>query len=205
VPPASKPRKRRLRKPRQARAKATVGAIVEAAARILAAEGWARFTTNRVAERAGVSIGSLYEYFPNKQALVDAILEGHLARGEAIVAERLAALGEDRDVEALLAALVAGFVELHEDDPRLHRVLSSEVPVSAALRARAAALTDTLVDALAGALAAADVEAPAVTARLVVDVVDALTHRWIVEPSGPVDAARLTVELTRMIRGYVRG
>ncbi len=56
--------------PRQARAKATFDAIVESAARLLVDEGYAAVTTNRVAERAGVSIGSLYEYFPNKQSMI---------------------------------------------------------------------------------------------------------------------------------------
>ena len=63
---ALKPRKF----PRQPRARATVEAIVEAAARILEAEGPDSFNTNAVARRAGVSVGSLYQYFPGKQALI---------------------------------------------------------------------------------------------------------------------------------------
>jgi len=62
------------KQPRQARARATVDAILEAAAQVLAREGYAAVTTNRVAEVAGVSIGSLYEYFPNKQSIVAAAL-----------------------------------------------------------------------------------------------------------------------------------
>ncbi|MGA2729960.1 MAG: TetR/AcrR family transcriptional regulator [Terracidiphilus sp.] len=65
------------KEPRQARAQVTVEAILEAAARILDRQGWERFTTNGVAETAGVSIGSLYQYFPNKLALVEAILQRH--------------------------------------------------------------------------------------------------------------------------------
>ncbi len=55
------------KQPSQARSKATVDAIVEAAARILGDQGWAGFTTNKVAEAAGVSIGSYYQYFPDKR------------------------------------------------------------------------------------------------------------------------------------------
>ncbi|MEQ1439122.1 TetR/AcrR family transcriptional regulator [Fontimonas sp. SYSU GA230001] len=62
------------KQPRQARARATFDAIVEAGAQLLAAEGYAAVTTNRVAERAGVSIGSLYEYFPNKQSIIASAL-----------------------------------------------------------------------------------------------------------------------------------
>ncbi len=70
------PRKR----PRQPRAQVTVEAIVEAATRILGREGAAALNTNRIAEVAGVSVGSLYQYFPNKQAIVVAVIEAQLAR-----------------------------------------------------------------------------------------------------------------------------
>src|SRR3954466_14410770 len=66
-----KPRK----SPRQARAKATVDAIVEATTQLLLEGGYDRFTTARVAERAGVSVGSLYQYFPNKAALASAVID----------------------------------------------------------------------------------------------------------------------------------
>lgn len=64
--PVVSPRKR----PRQARSEQLVAAILEAAVRVLEREGAARFTTARVAEMAGVSVGSLYQYFPNKQAIL---------------------------------------------------------------------------------------------------------------------------------------
>ena len=66
------------KEPRQSRSRVTVEAILDAGARILSDEGWAAFTTNRVAEVAGVSIGSLYQYFPDKLSLVDAIRSRHL-------------------------------------------------------------------------------------------------------------------------------
>jgi AcrR family transcriptional regulator len=56
--------------PKQRRSRATVDAIVEAAAHLLAARGWEASTTNHIAERAGVSIGSLYKYFPNKSSIL---------------------------------------------------------------------------------------------------------------------------------------
>lgn len=74
TPPALKPRKR----PRQARARVTVDAIFEATIQLLLKDGPHRLTTTRVAERAGVSVGTMYQYFPNKQALVYALNERYL-------------------------------------------------------------------------------------------------------------------------------
>lgn len=69
-----KPRKT----PRQTRSAATIEAIFEATLQILGAEGASRLTTTRVAERAGVSVGTLYQYFPNKEALLYAVLQKNL-------------------------------------------------------------------------------------------------------------------------------
>src|SRR5690349_3001286 len=76
--PRQAPKKKR-RSPRQARASETVALILEAAAQILEADGLEAFTTNAVAERAGVSIGSLYQYFANKKALLLAIAQQEIA------------------------------------------------------------------------------------------------------------------------------
>jgi AcrR family transcriptional regulator len=69
-----KPRKR----PVQARSEATVSAIFEASIQVLLAVGYRRLTTTRVAERAGVSVGTLYQYFPNRQSLMSAVIENYL-------------------------------------------------------------------------------------------------------------------------------
>ncbi len=66
-------RRHHRKTPRQARALATVDIILDATALVLVDEGHDRATTNRVAERAGVSIGSLYQYFPNRDALLGAL------------------------------------------------------------------------------------------------------------------------------------
>src|SRR5690606_21145292 len=79
--------------PRQARSAATVEAIRSAAIQVLLAEGVARLTTTRVAERAGVSVGTMYQYFPHKEALLFALVTDQLeaiARGMEQAAARLA-------------------------------------------------------------------------------------------------------------------
>jgi AcrR family transcriptional regulator len=111
----------------QERSRATVDALVEATARILVREGFDKASTNRIAEVAGVSVGSLYQYFPGKEALVAAVIERHqqevlqTVRGE--LAEVLA-----QPVEAAMRALVAAAVKAHRVDPRLHRVLAEQIP-----------------------------------------------------------------------------
>jgi AcrR family transcriptional regulator len=74
--------------PRQARARATVDAVLEAAAQLLERDGEAGFNTNAVAERAGVSIGTLYRYFPDKRAILLALARREMAAHNALVAER---------------------------------------------------------------------------------------------------------------------
>jgi AcrR family transcriptional regulator len=191
-----------VRAPRQRRARATVEAIVDAAARILVERGWPGFNTNAIAARAGVSVGSLYEYFPDKQALLERLLLRHLAEAEA----QLAAAGPETDPqtpEALVRMLVDGFVSVHREDPALHRVLSSEVPLPAELRARVDGLLVRIVERVEGALTGR-VPSPAVTARLLVDTVDAVVHRWYVDDAGaPLPPEALTTELERMLGGYL--
>jgi AcrR family transcriptional regulator len=91
------------RSPRQARSRATWEAIVEAAAQVLERGGAEGFNTNAVAERAGVSIGTLYQYFPDKQAILAAAAKRELVEGSAAPAARRRAL-----IEALIA-MVEGF------------------------------------------------------------------------------------------------
>jgi AcrR family transcriptional regulator len=123
--------RRPLTKPRkvasQGRSRATVDALVEATARILVKEGFDKASTNRIAEMAGVSVGSLYQYFPSKEALVAAVIERHqqeimqTVRGE--LAEVLA-----QPVEKAVRKLVALAVKAHRVDPKLHRVLAEQIP-----------------------------------------------------------------------------
>src|SRR6201995_5409505 len=84
--PATKPRKHAS----QARSRATVDALVEATARILVREGFDKASTNRIAEVAGVSVGSLYQYFPGKEALVAALIGRHNQKVQQIVRAELA-------------------------------------------------------------------------------------------------------------------
>ena len=83
--PQTSPRKMASQK----RSRATVDALVEATARILMKEGYDRASTNKIAAMAGVSIGSLYQYFPSKEALVAAVIERHTQELSQVVRDAL--------------------------------------------------------------------------------------------------------------------
>jgi AcrR family transcriptional regulator len=115
------------RVPRQSRSRETADAIVEAAARVFAEMGLERATTTRVAEVAGVSVGSLYQYFPDKQSLIKAIFERESARLE----RALMKLIEERglaDIPPLVRAYVEVTLQTFEESASLYSVLLNEVP-----------------------------------------------------------------------------
>jgi len=119
--PAITPRKR----PRQGRATATVAAVVEAAARILEAEGLGGFNTNAVAAKAGVSIGSLYQYFPGKDAILAALIR---REAEAFDAALTRAVAETHELGTSSAVLLLARVAVAHQAarPRLARLLDLE-------------------------------------------------------------------------------
>lgn len=136
MPAAPKPAVAPRKRPSQARAAATVAAILEAAARILEERGLEGFNTNAVAERAGVSVGSLYQYFPGKDAIAAALvareLDGAAGRLEAAVAA-----SERLGLDAAVRRLARVAVDHQLARPALARILDSEerrLPVQAATR-----------------------------------------------------------------------
>jgi AcrR family transcriptional regulator len=117
----------RRRQPKQRRARQTVEAVLDAVVRILKRGGADRVTTNRIAEVAGVSIGSVYQYFPDKRAIFAALHRRHIEEIEHMIQATLldhasSSLGE------LVRALVEAMIEAHNKDPELHELLATEVP-----------------------------------------------------------------------------
>jgi len=111
--------------PRQARSRATIDAMLDAAAHILGDRGWTGLTTNAVAETAGVSIGSLYQYFPNKLALIEAVRRRHF---DEVLAVLRAAADDRMTRRQRVEALVDGMIAVHSRYPAAHRVLLEESP-----------------------------------------------------------------------------
>jgi AcrR family transcriptional regulator len=101
--------------------------MLDAAVKLLRRGGAAAVTTNRIAETAGVSIGSVYQYFPNKHALFAALHERHIRIVDTVVQRRLD-VGADSSLESLVDSLLEGMIEAHAADPELFELLQTEVP-----------------------------------------------------------------------------
>lgn len=188
--------------PRQSRSKATVAAIVEAATRILAEQGWAGFTTNKVAEAAGVSIGSLYQYFPDKLSLIEAVRQSHLDDCLAVLRQA----GEDSQPrDRLVENLVGSIIAIHSIHPGLHRVLLDEAPSAETFRnpedafeKEYLACYQNWVTAYRGGNSAATDEAVAI---ILSDAIDGIVHN--AARRGTLQSGVVKTELVRLVRGYM--
>lgn len=167
--------------PSQQRSRQTVERILDAAARLLDERGYAATTTNHVAELAGVSIGSLYQYFPNKDALLVALAEQHLEESSLQMAGRLAELREtEPGASEVVRSLVELAVDLNESS-RLHAILFAEAPRSPALALR----IDTFFGAIASEVAfhlertGTGGGDAALRARLLIAATDAAVHQVV--------------------------
>jgi AcrR family transcriptional regulator len=118
------------REPKQQRSRKTVEAVLEAVQRVLKRHGAEAITTNRIAEAAGVSIGSLYQYFPDKQAIFMALHDRHVD-GVRHVIERTMTDCTRATLEEFTGELVERLANVHKEDAELHEILSVAVPRSA--------------------------------------------------------------------------
>ena len=168
----SRASKQRRRIPRQARAQATVAVIVEAAARLFRREGW-EATTNRIAETAGVSIGSLYEYFPDKQALLFAVAERHLEEAERHI---LPPLQSALPVPQLLASLQRGIMGC-QAYPSMALDWIADPVLGAVLRERADRLRQAVLAALCARATLLELDEPQLRAEATFDAIGPLTAR----------------------------
>jgi AcrR family transcriptional regulator len=115
------------RRPKQRRARETVEAILDAVTRILQREGSQAITTNRIAEIAGVSIGSLYQYFPDKRAIFIALHRRHIEQMDRLV-ERTLVEHATSSLEDFMRAMVDAMIDAHSGDPEFYQLLMVEVP-----------------------------------------------------------------------------
>lgn len=164
--------------PSQDRSKATVDAITRAAARILSREGYDAASTNRIAAEAGVSVGSLYQYFPNKESIVAALIEAHAEETFEVFRSELGRVAST-DLESAARAVVTAQVAAHTIDPKLHRVFFEQLPKVGMLdrlhevHRRSESLVQVYLEARRDELRASD---PRLAAFILVTAVEAITH-----------------------------
>jgi AcrR family transcriptional regulator len=204
--PLTKPRKQAS----QERSRATVDALVEATARILVREGFDKASTNRIADVAGVSVGSLYQYFPGKEALVVAVIERHQQEIAQTVQGELADV-LDQPVEAAVRQLVAVAVRAHRVDPKLHRALAEQIPRVGRLEKAGTfdsenyTLFRNYLEKHRDEIVVDDLD---LASFVCVTAIEALTHNAVLHHSGlfsdgAMDA--LINEGARLVTGYLKG
>jgi AcrR family transcriptional regulator len=193
----------------QARSRATVDALIEATARILVREGFDKASTNRIAAAAGVSIGSLYQYFPTKEALVAAVIERHQHSLMRVVREAAAGVA-GIPIKEGIRRLVAVAVEAHRLDPKLHRVLAEQIPRTGKLEGVASfspenyAAFRTYLEGHRDELRGVDL---GLAAFVCVTTIEALTHTAVLHHPEMLLPPRMEAfidEATRLVVGYLQ-
>ena len=199
--PSLKPRKSAL----QARSAATVEALHEATLQVLTQQGLVRCTTTRVAERAGMSVGSLYQYYPNRDALLAAILEKHLLR-VADTVEQVCAELQGTSVAEMANGLVSTLIaaKLRE------QAVSKALYVIAAERGGAvlvARINARMVGAIAAMLATASdahFADPGLTAAISLSAIVGPVRTLLEGNAPPAFEAALEQETTLLLTAYLQ-
>lgn len=199
---AIKPRK----EANQERAKATVDAIMRATAHILVKRGYQATTTNAVALAAGVSIGSLYQYFPNKEAIVAALLDAHLEETQEWLRRAMIPALEQPLAEAA-RTLIEGLIAAHRVDPDLHRVFVEELPRIATFER----IHELEKETLAMVRTYLEARVPHLTKKrnldtvsfVIVHAVEALTHGVVLFRRDLLEDPKFVDEVARLVVRYV--
>ena len=118
------------REPKQQRSRQTVEAVLEAVRLVARRHGAEAITTNRIAEAAGVSSGSLYQYFPEKQGIFEALHDRHVDKVRHVI-ERAMTQCTSVSLDEFARELVEGLANVHAEDAGLHEIVSGAVPGSA--------------------------------------------------------------------------
>jgi AcrR family transcriptional regulator len=203
MPPkrSTNPRKQ----PQQDRSRVTVEAILEATTHILTAEGYEKANTNRIAKRAGISIGSLYQYFPNKESLMAALIEQHSNEMAELVETKLNNLF-DSPLEIVVPELIRAVIAAHTINPRLHQVLSEEIPRLGKLiqmeqaQARIAQILRSYLNRWSDSIEPQNLE---MTVFILCRTVDALSHAAVIEYPDFVKDDRFEREVSNLLLSYL--
>jgi AcrR family transcriptional regulator len=179
--------------------------IITAGRAVLVERGYDAFSTNRVATTAGISPGSLYQYFPDKTAILDVVIDRYwdevAERVAASLADRIGAFGP-----AMIRETADALVVALEADRELLRVVSEELPIQRSRERRAA--LERRVRELASTYLTARPDltrrpSPATTAWVVVLAIESLATRWVLDRPAGIDRDELLDEIVALVGGYL--
>jgi AcrR family transcriptional regulator len=194
------------RRPQQRRARETVESVLDAVIRILKHSGPAALTTNRIAEVAGVSIGSVYQYFPDKRAIFTALHERHIQQIDRVIQSTLVEHARS-SLEDLMRAIIDAMVEAHTTDPELYEMLLTEVPHRAdGSREFSVRLHGVFLLAISSRTRdlkkGRDLDS---VVFVVTHMVDALSHGAILRRPATLSLSAAKGEIVRAVMAYLRG
>jgi AcrR family transcriptional regulator len=193
----------------QERSRSTVDALLDATTRVLLKEGYDRASTNRIAQVAGVSIGSLYQYFPSKEALVAAVIDRHTQQVSEMTRDALVKVAA-RSIEVAAREFVAVAIDAHRINPKLHAVLAEQIPRIGRLENIEANVREGYA-LVRGYLAVhrdeVDVTDLDLAAFVLVTVVEALTHAAVLRRPDILTgekAGQFVDDVTRLLVRYLQ-
>jgi AcrR family transcriptional regulator len=195
----------KLRKtPVQARSQTTVQAIFDAAIQVLLSDGISALTTTRVAERAGVSVGTLYQYFPNRRALLAAVFEQHLNTTTLIV-EAACAAHHGQSVREMMRGLCDAFIDAkmrNRDASLVLYAVAQDLGAGAMVRAAGRRAEAALVEMLATArdVTFNNLQAPAM---MIVSAASGSVQAVLEAGASPKAVAALRQHLVELCVGYL--
>lgn len=195
-----------MKRPVQARAQITRTHILDTAEALFNEVGYTKASMNSLARRAGVSVGGLYEWFADKEAVLAGVGERHVEQLAAVLMQA-AADAAGGDLEDLVRTMLVSAAAAHASHPRLHRLLYNEAPRPAALQARLETFQKSLEALLAARLegeGASPTEA-VLRAALAVRAGEALVHNYVLDETlcAPFDARleAVVIAVLRLARG----
>jgi AcrR family transcriptional regulator len=205
LPTASAPTLKPRKTPIQARSTASVDAILQATLQVLTSIGKERLTTTRVAARAGVSVGTLYQYFPNKSALLQAALRRHMDHVRSAI-ETACAQQRSQSLLDMGTALVFAYLEAKMQNVKASAALyavSSDVDGAAIAKASSQRARRAIVDLFASAREPLAKD-PEIIANAVVSALNGFSRSLLESKSPELQLAPMRAELTILVHAYLR-
>jgi AcrR family transcriptional regulator len=192
--------------PKQKRSQETVEAILTAAARVLVESGYDKASTNRIAKVAGVSVGSLYQYFPSKEALVMALFERHAEKMVGLLEDSVRTL-IDTPLRKAVREYVKSVLATHRMEPQLHAALVQQalhvgIDVISEVQERACAIVRVYLEQHREEILPTNLE---MAAHMLVTTVESVIHGTLLHHPELIESPSFEREVVALILRYLTG